>query len=94
VLFEVQSTACLIEAINSFERDASTFSPTAARRNALRFEKRRFADEFFGLVNEIVDRKNSAHQREAESRLLVANPHEGAENPETAPATKTAASVW
>jgi glycosyltransferase involved in cell wall biosynthesis len=54
VLFEEQSVECLAEAIRSFEEGEERFSPVAARRNALRFQRRRFEEGMFGLVAEIL----------------------------------------
>jgi glycosyltransferase involved in cell wall biosynthesis len=53
ILFEEQRAECMIEAVTELEGEADRLSPTAARRNALRFHKQRFAEEIFGLVDEI-----------------------------------------
>jgi glycosyltransferase involved in cell wall biosynthesis len=54
IWFEDQTTDCLIEGMRQFEATAGRFQPAAARRNALRFNARRFADEFFGYVAQTV----------------------------------------
>jgi glycosyltransferase involved in cell wall biosynthesis len=45
-LFGEQSAECLAEAIAWFEAHAADFAPMAARRQALRFNPRRFDEEF------------------------------------------------
>jgi glycosyltransferase involved in cell wall biosynthesis len=52
--FEDQTVDCLMEAMLSFERQANQFSPTAARRNALRFRKQRFTDQMADLIGRIL----------------------------------------
>jgi glycosyltransferase involved in cell wall biosynthesis len=54
LLFAEQTPECLVEAIGRFEKEADSFSPLAARRNAQRFNRRRFAEEMFGFVGEIL----------------------------------------
>jgi glycosyltransferase involved in cell wall biosynthesis len=59
ILFLDQTVECLQEAILDFERDAERFSPAAARRNALRFQKQRFAMELFGMIAELAGPKKA-----------------------------------
>jgi glycosyltransferase involved in cell wall biosynthesis len=47
VLFAEQSEECLIAALEVFEREEGRFLPTVARRNALRFDRRRFEGAIF-----------------------------------------------
>ena len=48
--FGEQTVESLAEAVNRFERRRGAFSPTAARRQALRFNAPRFADELLGYL--------------------------------------------
>lgn len=50
VWFEEQSAACLVEAMHSFERESDQFDPAAARRQAVRFQTRRFEDRMLATV--------------------------------------------
>jgi glycosyltransferase involved in cell wall biosynthesis len=50
VWFEEQTADGLAEAIDRFERQADTFDPLAARRQAQRFNPRRFADQLFAYL--------------------------------------------
>ena len=53
--FFIEPTAdCLADAIQSFESQLADFSPSAARRQALRFNSRRFSEEFFGNLGQIL----------------------------------------
>ncbi|HYV34896.1 MAG TPA: glycosyltransferase [Gemmataceae bacterium] len=93
VLFKEQSVECLAEAMVEFERGKDSFSPVAARRHALRFQKRRFADEFFGLVTDIIARKQSIEQRDAASRVVAAQPQRPREERSGTTENTTAASA-
>src|SRR5262249_55119171 len=53
--FEEQSSKCLASAIRRFEAEAGAFSPLAAHRQALRFNRDRFKDEFLGFVSDVLD---------------------------------------
>lgn len=55
--FNEQSPAMLADAIDDFERQAGEFDPSAMRVHAQRFTTRRFEDEFFGFVADLL------HQR-------------------------------
>jgi len=57
LLFQEQVSACLIAAIEEFEKAADRFSPQAARRQAQHFNGQRFAQQFFGLVDELARAK-------------------------------------
>jgi glycosyltransferase involved in cell wall biosynthesis len=59
VLFEEQSPECLTEALVEMEAAVDRFTPVAARRSALRFHSRRFAEELFGLIEEIAGGKTA-----------------------------------
>jgi glycosyltransferase involved in cell wall biosynthesis len=63
--FEHQTTECLAAAMARFETDAGNFSPAAARRQALRFNKNRFKREFFGLVASVLETKQPIEKRAA-----------------------------
>jgi glycosyltransferase involved in cell wall biosynthesis len=54
VWFAHQTTECLVEAIHRFEAQRSEFSPMAARRQALRFDVRRFEDELFAFLDGVL----------------------------------------
>jgi hypothetical protein len=54
--FEEQTTESLVEAIRRFEALADTFDPAAARRQALRFNRQRFADELIGYLEGLAPR--------------------------------------
>jgi glycosyltransferase involved in cell wall biosynthesis len=65
VLFEEQSVECLIEAMKSLERGSDTFSSQAARQNALRFRKQRFAEEICGEIARIIGSSRGVSRRAA-----------------------------
>jgi glycosyltransferase involved in cell wall biosynthesis len=50
VFFGEQTADCLAEAVTSFERRAGDFHPDAARRQALRFNAPRFAEELIAFL--------------------------------------------
>jgi glycosyltransferase involved in cell wall biosynthesis len=52
--FGEQTVASLAEAVNRFERRRGAFSPTAARRQALRFNAPRFAEELFAYLDQVL----------------------------------------
>jgi glycosyltransferase involved in cell wall biosynthesis len=52
--FQEQSLDCLVEALAAFELNRHHFNPLDARRQALRFHQRRFADELFSYLDEVV----------------------------------------
>jgi glycosyltransferase involved in cell wall biosynthesis len=54
LLFEEQSAACLEEAICTFENRRGDFNPAVARRQALRFHQRRFAEELLGYLGGVL----------------------------------------
>lgn len=51
LLFAEQTVDCLAESILQFERQQERFSPAAARRNAVRFRRQRYAEEIFGAID-------------------------------------------
>ena len=53
VWFEEQSAACLVDALERFETHARDFMPSAARRQALRFNQRRFAEELLAYLDAV-----------------------------------------
>jgi glycosyltransferase involved in cell wall biosynthesis len=65
VLFAEQTPECLADAIACFEKEERHFVLQAARRNALRFNRRRFAEEIFGYVEEILGTRGAALERRA-----------------------------
>jgi glycosyltransferase involved in cell wall biosynthesis len=65
VLFEEQSAECLEEAMRAFERGTDRFSPTAASRNARRFNRQRFAEEMFAVVDDILAPSPTGQRRAA-----------------------------
>jgi glycosyltransferase involved in cell wall biosynthesis len=52
--FPEQTVDCLADTITTFEARAGDFSPTAARRQALRFNAGRFAEEFFAFLDRVL----------------------------------------
>jgi glycosyltransferase involved in cell wall biosynthesis len=52
--FSEQTADCLAEAILDFERQAGDFSPAAARRQALHFNRPRFEQELFAFLDAAV----------------------------------------
>jgi glycosyltransferase involved in cell wall biosynthesis len=61
--FEEQTSDSLIATMETFDRMADRFDPATARRQSLRFTERRFEDELFGLVDEMVHpHKTTARQ--------------------------------
>jgi glycosyltransferase involved in cell wall biosynthesis len=63
--FEEQTADCLAEAMLAYEKSAAGFSPTAARRQALRFDQRRFAGELFGYLDKVIHPGTAPAQRAA-----------------------------
>jgi glycosyltransferase involved in cell wall biosynthesis len=56
VWFEEQTAEALTEAIAAFEARAGDLAPAAARRQALRFNRQRFADELMGYLMGVLGR--------------------------------------
>jgi glycosyltransferase involved in cell wall biosynthesis len=54
--FMEQTADCLTAALDRFERSEAQFHPAAIRRHALLFNGPRFAQEFFGYIDEILGR--------------------------------------
>jgi glycosyltransferase involved in cell wall biosynthesis len=52
--FTEQTVECLAEAITLFEKRRNLFSPTAARRQALRFNAGRFSDELYSYLQQVL----------------------------------------
>jgi hypothetical protein len=65
LLFAQQTSECLAEAIQHFEKEETSFSPLAARRNAQRFQRRRFVEEMFGWVEEVLEQRTDTADRRA-----------------------------
>jgi glycosyltransferase involved in cell wall biosynthesis len=57
LFFSEQNAPALIDAIEDFERGGREFSSQAARRQALRFNKRRFEAELFAYLENCLERK-------------------------------------
>ncbi len=51
---EEQTADCLAAALEHFEKQAADFDPSAARRQALRFNRQRFAEELFGYLDAVL----------------------------------------
>jgi glycosyltransferase involved in cell wall biosynthesis len=64
VWFQEDSADSLAEAIQLYERRAVDLDPAAARRQALRFSKRRFEEEFFAYIEGVLG-TSVAEQRRA-----------------------------
>src|SRR5215211_5527050 len=56
LFFESQSPEAIAKAIEAFERSRSEFRPEACARNAQRFSKERFQQEFGAVIQEIWER--------------------------------------
>jgi glycosyltransferase involved in cell wall biosynthesis len=54
LLFEEQSVDCLVAALEEFEKDSERYVPQAARRQALRFNRQRFAQQLIGYAEELM----------------------------------------
>jgi glycosyltransferase involved in cell wall biosynthesis len=52
--FEEQTAECLADALLTFEKSMRDFEPTAVRRQALRFNERRFAEEMFAYLDNVL----------------------------------------
>jgi glycosyltransferase involved in cell wall biosynthesis len=52
--FEEQTPECLAAAVDSFEARRDEFDPAAARRQAVRFNRRRFANELVTYLGQVV----------------------------------------
>jgi hypothetical protein len=63
--FEEQTIECLSSALQRFEHAAGRFDPAAARRQAQRFNHRRFADELFAYLAEVLRPTTPAVRRAA-----------------------------
>jgi glycosyltransferase involved in cell wall biosynthesis len=57
IWFEEQTVEALIDALEQFEAHSSDFSPPAARRQALRFNRHRFEDELFNHLDDVLASK-------------------------------------
>ncbi len=55
VWFDEQTPDCLADGLERFEAHARDFHPAALRRQALRFQPRRFAEAFFGFVAGVLE---------------------------------------
>jgi glycosyltransferase involved in cell wall biosynthesis len=65
LFFAEQSAACLRASLERFEKQSADFSPLAARRQALRFNQHRFADELFAYLDKV------AHRTQGRSRTAA-----------------------
>jgi glycosyltransferase involved in cell wall biosynthesis len=63
--FAEQTGDCLAETIARFETSGGDFAPGPARRQAQRFNPRRFADELFGFLGEVLHPTPAPAQRAA-----------------------------
>ena len=63
--FAEQTAECLADALQTLERTAGTFDPAAARRQALRFNQPRFAEELLGYLAGVLGRPADAPSRRA-----------------------------
>jgi glycosyltransferase involved in cell wall biosynthesis len=52
--FDEQTPASMADAIDQLERNRAAFEGSAMRKNAVRFTTRRFQEEFFGFVNDLL----------------------------------------
>jgi glycosyltransferase involved in cell wall biosynthesis len=63
--FEEQTADGLAAALEGFEQRAGDFEPAAARRQSLRFNRQRFADELFAFLDSVLRRPADAPLRRA-----------------------------
>jgi len=63
--FAEQTADGLIAALEGFEQMQERFNPAVARRQAVRFNKRRFASEIFGFVEEVLNPRAISSRRAA-----------------------------
>jgi glycosyltransferase involved in cell wall biosynthesis len=63
--FAEQSVECLTEAVTRFEARRADFAPAAARRQALRFNRRRFAEEMMGYLRTVLGEQHQTVRRAA-----------------------------
>jgi glycosyltransferase involved in cell wall biosynthesis len=62
VWFKEQNADALVDAIERFERHREAFDAGELRRQALRFDTRRFVEEFFGFVEQILPDQSSGRR--------------------------------
>jgi glycosyltransferase involved in cell wall biosynthesis len=62
VWFDEQTPACLADAIVQFERQLDGFDPLEMRIHAERFTTRRFEDEFFGFIDDLLAQRRPSRQ--------------------------------
>jgi glycosyltransferase involved in cell wall biosynthesis len=65
VWFEQQTVDCLIDAMAGFEAHSADFAHSVARKQALRFNPHRFADEFFAYLDSFLRPAPPAQRRAA-----------------------------
>jgi glycosyltransferase involved in cell wall biosynthesis len=63
--FGEQSPEALAAAVEAFEAEADSFNPEAARRNALGYARRRFADALFAYLDEVLSPRRLTQRRAA-----------------------------
>lgn len=63
--FDEQTVEALTETMADFEKRRSLFAPAAARRQALRFNAARFAEELFGYLDRVLQPSREAARRAA-----------------------------
>jgi hypothetical protein len=64
-LFPEQTGECLADTLTTFEARAADFNRAAARRQAVRFNKHRFAQELFALLDGVLHGRTIAVRRAA-----------------------------
>jgi glycosyltransferase involved in cell wall biosynthesis len=65
ILLEQQTADCLMDAMLDFEAHWIDFAQSVARKQAMRFNHRRFADEFFTFLDDVQRRSPTAPRRAA-----------------------------
>src|SRR5439155_17511771 len=65
IWFDEQTADCLTDALETFENRERDFNPFALRRHALRFNTRRFADQIFGFIADVLEPARTAARRAA-----------------------------
>jgi len=65
LFFTESSVESLVEAMIRFESEVNEFSPTAARKQALRFHSNRFREELLGYLYQILQSSSEPARRQA-----------------------------
>ena len=70
MFFEQQTTEAIIQSIEAFERERARFDPHACRRNALRFSRQRFRQEFREFCENAITKSRTRAKQACSGDLL------------------------